>query len=151
MVEADNIDMAGDGEEDEEGKEEQKKWDHLNEEKITKCEETFKVFQKDDSGMMEVESLPAFLQWLGFNPTEEEIVNFVKKYDPNASGHLAYEDCLKMADQKFGEPDTIDEFIEACKIFDSDADGKIEVNELRWAMQTLGGKDRMKESLMKTQ
>ena len=36
------------------------------------------------------------------------------------------------------EPDTIDETIEALKLFDHDKDGKIEVTELRWAMTKLG-------------
>ena len=36
------------------------------------------------------------------------------------------------------EPDTIDEFIEAAKVFDHDKDGKIEVAELRYAMSRLG-------------
>ena len=38
------------------------------------------------------------------------------------------------------EPDTIDEFVEAARIFDYDNDGKIEVSELRYAMTQLGEK-----------
>ena len=47
---------------------------------------------------------------------------------------------------KSQEPDTIDEFIEAAKVFDHDNDGKIEVAELRFAMCRLG--DKMDESLV---
>ena len=57
-------------------------------------------------------------------------------------------DVLKIVDQKVVEPDTIDEFIEAAKIFDHDGDGKIEVSELRWAMTQLGGPDKMKDQLV---
>ena len=53
---------------------------------------------------------------------------------------------LAIVDQKIVEPDTIEEFIEAAKIFDHDKDGKIEVAELRWAMSTLG--DKLEENVV---
>ena len=45
---------------------------------------------------------------------------------------------LAIVNEKVMEPDTIDEFIEAAKVFDYDNDGKIEVAELRYAMSHLG-------------
>ena len=40
--------------------------------------------------------------------------------------------------EKAEEPDTLEEFVEAAKVFDHDNDGKIEVAELRYAMSRLG-------------
>ena len=37
-----------------------------------------------------------------------------------------------------GEPDTIEELIEAMKLFDHDQDGKITISEFRWFMCKLG-------------
>ena len=51
---------------------------------------------------------------------------------------------MKIVDDKILEPDTIEEFIEAAKIFDHDNDGKIDVAELRYAMSRLG--DVLEES-----
>ena len=51
---------------------------------------------------------------------------------------------MTIVNEKILEPDTIDEFIEAAKIFDHDNDGKIEVAELRYAMSRLG--DVLEES-----
>ena len=45
---------------------------------------------------------------------------------------------MTIVNEKAGEPDTIDEFVEAAKVFDHDNDGKIEVAELRYAMSRLG-------------
>mmetsp|Transcript_11535 Transcript_11535/g.15582 ORF Transcript_11535/g.15582 Transcript_11535/m.15582 type:complete len:80 (+) Transcript_11535:348-587(+) len=45
---------------------------------------------------------------------------------------------MTIVNEKAGEPDTIEEFIEAAKVFDHDNDGKIEVAELRYAMSRLG-------------
>ena len=45
---------------------------------------------------------------------------------------------MTIVNEKILEPDTIDEFVEAAKIFDHDNDGKIEIAELRYAMSRLG-------------
>ena len=45
---------------------------------------------------------------------------------------------LQIANDKKLDTDTVDELIEALKLFDTDSDGKITVPELRWAMTKLG-------------
>ena len=45
---------------------------------------------------------------------------------------------MKIVDRKLMDTDTIDELVEALKIFDTDKDGRLNVPELRWAMTKLG-------------
>ena len=45
---------------------------------------------------------------------------------------------MSIANEKKLDTDTVDELIEALRLFDSDNDGKITVPELRWAMTKLG-------------
>ena len=45
---------------------------------------------------------------------------------------------LSIVNIKMLDSDTIDELIEAMKLFDSDNDGKVTVTELRWALTKLG-------------
>ena len=45
---------------------------------------------------------------------------------------------MQIVNDKAGEPDTLEEFVEAARVFDHDNDGKIEVAELRYAMSRLG-------------
>ena len=45
---------------------------------------------------------------------------------------------MKIVDKKLKEPDTLEELVEAMKLFDNDKDGKLLVPELRWAMNRLG-------------
>ena len=45
---------------------------------------------------------------------------------------------MEIVQKKSEEPDTIEEFVEAAKVFDHDNDGKIEVSELRFALCRLG-------------
>lgn len=44
----------------------------------------------------------------------------------------------RIVDKKLKDTDTIDELVEAMKLFDNDRDGKLIVPELRWAMTRLG-------------
>jgi Ca2+-binding EF-hand superfamily protein len=44
------------------------------------------------------------------------------------------------------DTDTIDELVEAMKLFDTDKDGRLNVPELRWAMTKLG--DAMDEPMV---
>ena len=75
---------------------------------------------------------------------------WVKKYSTQTGSResetVSLEHVMEIVDEKIVEPDTIDEFIEAAKVFDHDNDGKIEVAELRYAMSRLG--DPLEDSLV---
>ena len=53
---------------------------------------------------------------------------------------------MKIVDMKLKDTDTIEELIEAMKLFDNDRDGKLLVPELRWAMTRLG--EQMDEGIV---
>ncbi len=53
---------------------------------------------------------------------------------------------MKIVDRKLMDTDTLDELVEAMKLFDSDRDGRLNVPELRWAMTKLG--DAMDEGIV---
>ena len=71
MVEIDeNIGMGGGDEDGEEmDKNEDKDGKNLSDDMRIKFEETFKIFEKEQSGTMDIEVLGTFLRWLNFNPT----------------------------------------------------------------------------------
>ena len=79
------------------------------------------------------------LRWLKFNPTERETQEYLKKYDPNSTTtFITLKQVLQIVNLKMLDSDTIDELIEAMKLFDTDHDGKLTVPELRWALTKLG-------------
>jgi len=53
---------------------------------------------------------------------------------------------MKIVDRKLKDTDTLDELVEALKIFDTDRDGKLLVPEMRWAMTKLG--EQMDEGIV---
>ena len=96
------------------------------------------MFDKENNGTIEKGMLSPLLRWLKFNPTEREMGEHYKKYDPNGAGIISLKQVLQIVNLKMLDADTIDELIEALKLFDTDHDGKVTVPELRWALTKLG-------------
>ena len=96
------------------------------------------MFDKENNGTIEKGMLSTLLRWLKFNPTEREMAEHYKKYDPNGAGIISLKQVLQIVNLKMLDADTIDELIEALKLFDTDHDGKVTVPELRWALTKLG-------------
>ena len=125
---------------------EAEKYKNLDPEIIKKIEDTFAIFDKENSTYIDIQALGTLLRWLKFNPTETEMASYVETYDQPRRNQLSVDTCKKIVNQRINEPDTIDEFVEAAKEFDHDNDGKIEVAELRYAMTMLG--DKLDETLV---
>ena len=141
-MDAEDIRAEGEGEEEEldPGQDEEQKYPNLDTKKRELVKEKFHIFDSTNNQWIEVQQLGTLLRWLNFNPTEQEMSDYVLKYDSASRNQITLENVLDIVNQKVLEPDTIDEFVEAAKVFDPDQDGKIEVSELRWAMSTLGDK-----------
>ena len=82
--------------------------------------------------------LSTVLRWLKFNPTEREMQEHFAKHDRENRGIITLKSVLSIVNAKMLDSDTIDELIEAMRLFDTDNDGKLTVPELRWAMTKLG-------------
>ena len=127
--EEDDLDPAND---------EETKYPNLDTKTRERVKEVFQIFDKETSNFIDAESLGTLLRWLKFNPTETEMAAYVDEYDKQRRNQINLDSVLTIVNDKILEPDTVDEFIEAAKIFDHDNDGKIEVAELRYAMSRLG-------------
>ena len=118
----------------------------LNDEIKDEIEECFDIFDKDKDGQITYAELGTLLRWLKFNPTEREMKEFANEYDQINSNLVNKKTVMKIVDKKMMDTDTIDELVEAMKLFDSDKDGRLNVPELRWAMTKLG--DVMDEAMV---
>lgn len=116
----------------------------LNDEIKEEIEECFDIFDKDKDGQITYVELGTLLRWLKFNPTEREMKDFATEFDQMSSNLVNKRTVMKIVDRKLMDTDTIDELVEALKLFDTDKDGRLNVPELRWAMTKLG--DAMDEA-----
>ena len=147
MDDEENKHIEGEEEEDNDpAQNEEKKFENLDEKTRERVKEVFQIFDKDQASFIDAESLGTLLRWLKFNPTEDEMAEFVETYDHQRRNQITLDQVMQIVNQKVLEPDTIDEFVEAAKVFDHDNDGKIEVAELRYAMAFLG--DKMEEGIV---
>jgi calmodulin len=110
----------------------------LTEEIKEEIEECFDIFDKDKDGQITYVELGTLLRWLKFNPTEREMKEFANEFDSMSSNLVNKRTVMKIVDKKLQDTDTIDELVEALKLFDTDKDGRLNVPELRWAMTKLG-------------
>ena len=110
----------------------------ISEELKEEIEECFDIFDKDKDGQINYVELGTLLRWLKFNPTEREMKEFATEFDPMSTNLVNKRTVMKIVDRKLMDTDTIDELVEAMKLFDSDRDGRLNVPELRWALTKLG-------------
>ena len=85
-------------------------------------------------------SLCKVMQWVGFNPCDSELKEWAQEFDKNRTGFISLPKVKVIANRKCADPDSIDQTIEALKLFaDPGTNGtKVDVQELRWAMTKLG-------------
>ena len=50
---------------------------------MNKVKDMFQIFDKEQSGVIDAQSLGTLLRWLNFNPTETEMKEYVDTYDVN--------------------------------------------------------------------
>ena len=84
-----------------------------------------------------------FVRALNLNPTETEISEMGEKVDPKRTGYFTCEDVEKVVRERGKDKETLQDLIDALKVFDSDHDGKITVKDFKHAMMTMG--ERMGE------
>ena len=138
MVEIADDRPVGDDRSDDGKDDDVEKNENLTAEFIEEIKDVFDMYDKEKNQTIEVGSLDKVLQGLTFNPTESELREYAMEFDKNKTNQISLKKVLIICNRKVLEPDTIDETIEALKLFDHDKDGKIEVSELRWAMTKLG-------------
>ena len=92
---------------------------------------------------MATSELGTLLRALNLNPAENEITEMKGKVDMNNKGNFTVELLEKAIEQRGKDKETIQDLIEALKVFDSDHDGKITVRDFKHAMMSMG--ERMGE------
>jgi len=74
------------------------------------------------------------------NPTEIEISEMMRKVDPHNRGYFTLEELEELVRSRPKDAESLQDLIEALKVFDSDRDGKVTVEEFKYAMMTMGEK-----------
>lgn len=101
------------------------------------------LFDKDGDGLVQTNELGTLIRALNLNPTETEIVSMMKKIDPQNNGSFNLKALEELVRERGPDQDSLQDLIDALKVFDSDHDGKITIEEFKYAMMNMG--EQMKE------
>eukprot|EP00069_Balaena_mysticetus_P009515 bmy_06262T0 len=127
---------------------------YLSEEMIAEFKAAFDMFDADGGGDISVKELGTVMRMLGQTPTKEELDTIIEEVDEDGSGTIDFEEFLVMMVRQMKEDakgKTEEELAECFRIFDRNADGYIDAEELAEIFRASGEHvtDEELESLMK--
>lgn len=113
----------------------------------SEIKEIFMLFDKNADGYVYTTELGTLVRAINLNPTENELVELCKRIDPQNTGQFSLQQLEEIIRQRGRDPDSLQDVIDALKVFDSDHDGKISIEEFLYAMTNMG--ERMSEEEVK--
>ena len=102
------------------------------------------LFDKNSDGFVHTSELGTVVRAINLNPTESEISEMMRKVDPTNSGQFNLQSLENLVRERGRDSDTLKDVVDAMKVFDSDNDGKISVDDFKYVMMHMG--ERMQES-----
>ena len=102
------------------------------EERMQMINEVFDNFDKDKGGYIDSRELASVLRALGRGKDQKEIDEFMEKVDKNKNGRIERQEFMDAMNEMYSVPQTtVEEVVEAFKIFDKDNSGKISRDEMK--------------------
>jgi Ca2+-binding EF-hand superfamily protein len=111
----------------------------LTPQQIADFRDVFAVFDRNNDNSISASEILDVMASLGQDVTQEQLQDILNEYDIDNSGSIDFEEFLLMMCSKL--KDSVDQQEEArvaFKLFDSDGNGKVDVDELYKAMIQLG-------------
>ncbi|CAJ0966121.1 unnamed protein product [Ranitomeya imitator] len=126
----------------------------LSEEMIAEFKAAFDMFDTDGGGDISTKELGTVMRMLGQTPTKEELDAIIEEVDEDGSGTIDFEEFLVMMVRQMKEDaqgKSEEELAECFRIFDKNADGYIDSEELGEILRSSGESitDEEIEELMK--
>ncbi|XP_060627786.1 troponin C, skeletal muscle [Anolis sagrei] len=106
---------------------------YLSEEMIAEFKAAFDMFDADGGGDISTKELGTVMRMLGQTPTKEELDAIIEEVDEDGSGTIDFEEFLVMMVHQMKEDakgKSEEELAECFRIFDRNADGYLDAEEL---------------------
>jgi Ca2+-binding EF-hand superfamily protein len=109
----------------------------LNEEIIAKFREAFEMFDTNQDGAITYQDLAKIFILLGITLTDQELLDMINEVDINRDDIIEYNEYISLIARRIRDSDLNEEQQEVFNIFDSNRDGKISVEELKFVMSII--------------
>ena len=97
------------------------------------------MFDKNGDKKISPVELEEVMNYLGLNPSSDEVKKMIKVVDKNCNGYVDYDEFISMMTQTNLKPrNDDDELREIFKVFDIDGNGFITAEEIKLKMAQLG-------------
>ena len=111
----------------------------IQEKKEKLINDIFNMYDIENSGKINSGDVRSLLLNMGYNPSNEDIIEFLKLADKTNTGVVSKENFIKALHEKYTIPQNhLEEIKEAFKIFDMDNDGKITFKDFRNILNHFG-------------
>ncbi|XP_033735157.1 calmodulin-like isoform X2 [Pecten maximus] len=112
----------------------------LTDSQLREVKEAFSLFDMDGDGRVTTKDLGSLVRSLGINPSEVEVKQMAREADIDGTGKIEYREFVAMFARHINNVSTVDEIIDAFRVFDKEGNGYISAAELRHVMLNLGEK-----------
>ena len=109
----------------------------LTQEQVDEINEAFKLFDKDDSGMIDTEELKDAMRALGFVYDKQKVKALMEQADKDGSGQIDQEEFKALMARFISQRNPKDELAKAFKMYDDDDNGTISEENLVKVAQEL--------------
>ena len=111
----------------------------IQEKKEKLINDIFNMYDIENSGKINSGDVRSLLLNMGYQPSNEDIIEFLRLADKTNTGVVSKENFIKALHEKYTIPkNQLEEIKEAFKTFDKDKDGKITFKEFRNILKQFG-------------
>ncbi len=121
--------------------------EELTKEQENKLYETFFLVDQDKDNCITTNELGLTLRALGIFLTENDISDLKSEIENKRGGKISYEQFKKLYKKKLKTNKTIEDLKNAFHFFDGNNSGKVNINDIKHGLMTLG--DKMTEEEIK--
>lgn len=110
----------------------------ITEQQRAEFEVAFKLFDRNDEGIITKQTLTDLMKELGQEPTAQEIEDMINEVDADGNGKIELDEFITLMSRNIEKHDTEAEYRELFSIFDQKSQNKIGRDDLKKVLLTIG-------------